>query len=148
MAASPNAQPFRAFNDARNCTTYDQWPFGFRNRTSYSASQSDDQLAKQSAARPTIYLLGGLDILPLAGTEAFSGVLRDPTTPPAATARSSARSQKGMAGPVTSEYVRMNQRGSCTRLGVGDANRNVRQPVRSTRSGCVAEGVGDLRARM
>lgn len=65
--ASPNAQPFRAFNDARNCTAYDQWPFGFRNRTGYSASQSDDQLRKQLAARRTIYLLGGLDILPLAG---------------------------------------------------------------------------------
>ena len=65
--AAPNAQAFRAFGDARNCTTYDQWPFGFRNRTGYSASQSDDQLRKQLAARPTIYLLGGLDILPLAG---------------------------------------------------------------------------------
>jgi pimeloyl-ACP methyl ester carboxylesterase len=63
----PNAAAFRAFGDARNCTTYDQWPFGFRNRTGYSASQSDDQLRKQLAARPTIYLLGGLDILPLAG---------------------------------------------------------------------------------
>ena len=65
--ASPNAQPFRAFNDARNCTTFDHWPFGFRNRSGYSATQSDDQLRKQLAARRTIYLLGGLDILPLAG---------------------------------------------------------------------------------
>jgi pimeloyl-ACP methyl ester carboxylesterase len=63
----PNADAFRAFGDARNCTTFDQWPFGFRNRTGYSASQSDDQLRRQLAGRPTIYLLGGLDILPLAG---------------------------------------------------------------------------------
>ena len=57
---------FRPFGD-RNCTTYDQWPYGFRNRTGYSAAQSDDQLRKQLAARPVVYLLGGLDILPLAG---------------------------------------------------------------------------------
>ncbi len=64
---SPNTPAFRAFNDARNCTTFDQWPFGFRNRTGYSAIQSDDQQRKQIAARQNIYLLGGLDILPLAG---------------------------------------------------------------------------------
>ena len=57
----------RAFNDARNCTTYDNWPYGLKNRTGYTAKLPDDQLKKQLAARPVTYLLGELDILPLAG---------------------------------------------------------------------------------
>jgi pimeloyl-ACP methyl ester carboxylesterase len=63
----PNAPTFRVFGDARNCTTFDQWPYGFRNRTGYSASQTDDQLRRQLASRPITYLLGQLDILPLGG---------------------------------------------------------------------------------
>jgi hypothetical protein len=57
----------RAFGDARNCTTYDNWPYGLKNRTGYSAKIADDLLKKQLAARPVIYLLGELDVLPLAG---------------------------------------------------------------------------------
>ena len=57
----------RAFGDARNCTTYDNWPYGLKNRTGYAAKLSDELLKKQLAARPVIYLLGELDILPLAG---------------------------------------------------------------------------------
>jgi hypothetical protein len=57
----------RAFGDARNCTTYDNWPYGLKNRTGYTAKLPDDQLKKQLASRPVIYLLGELDILPLAG---------------------------------------------------------------------------------
>jgi hypothetical protein len=36
-------------------------------RSGYSAGQSEDQLKSQLASRPTTYLLGQLDILPLAG---------------------------------------------------------------------------------
>lgn len=57
----------RPFSDARNCTTYDNWPYGFKNRTGYASKIPDDQLKKQMAARPVTYLLGELDILPLAG---------------------------------------------------------------------------------
>jgi pimeloyl-ACP methyl ester carboxylesterase len=57
----------RPFGDARNCTTYDNWPYGLKNRTGYAARLTDDQLKKQMAARPVVYLLGELDILPLAG---------------------------------------------------------------------------------
>ncbi len=57
----------RNFGDGRNCTTYDQWPYGFQNRSGYSASQSDDQLKQQLISRPTTYLLGELDVLPLGG---------------------------------------------------------------------------------
>jgi pimeloyl-ACP methyl ester carboxylesterase len=57
----------RPFGDARNCTTYDNWPYGLKNRSGYTAKLSDDQLKKQLAARAVTYLLGELDILPLGG---------------------------------------------------------------------------------
>jgi hypothetical protein len=64
---APDGTAFRAFNDARNCTTYDNWPYGLQKRTGYSARLSDDQLKKQIVARPAFYLVGELDTLPLAG---------------------------------------------------------------------------------
>lgn len=63
----PDGPDFRPFRDARNCTTYDQWPYGLQNRTGYAAKLTDDQLKKQLAARPVTYLLGEIDILPLGG---------------------------------------------------------------------------------
>ncbi len=57
----------RPFGDARNCTTFDNWPYGLKNRTGYAAKLPDDQLKRQLASRPVTYLLGELDILPLAG---------------------------------------------------------------------------------
>jgi hypothetical protein len=59
--------PFAAFPDRSNCTTYDSWPYGLKNRVGYTAKIDDAQLQKQLAARPVTYLLGGLDILPLFG---------------------------------------------------------------------------------
>ena len=38
-----------------------------KKRTGYTANIPDDQLKKQIAARPTTYLVGELDILPLGG---------------------------------------------------------------------------------
>ncbi len=58
---------FRPFGDARNCTTYDRWPYGLKDRVGYAARLTDDQMKKQLVSRPTVYLLGELDILPLAG---------------------------------------------------------------------------------
>lgn len=68
-ASRPNAagEDFRAFNDARNCTTFDQWPYGFQNRAGYTAKLPDEILKKQLAARSVVYLLGELDTMPLAG---------------------------------------------------------------------------------
>jgi pimeloyl-ACP methyl ester carboxylesterase len=63
----PDTKDFKAFSDARNCTTYNRWPYGLDKRTGYTAKVSDDQLKKQMAARPLIYLLGEIDILPLGG---------------------------------------------------------------------------------
>ncbi len=66
--AGEKLDTFRAFSDGRNCTTYDHWPYGLEGRTGgYTAKESDDQLRKQLASRPTVYLLGEIDILPLGG---------------------------------------------------------------------------------
>jgi pimeloyl-ACP methyl ester carboxylesterase len=73
LRPTPSALPanapaaFAAFADARNCTTYDTWPYGLNGRIGYSTRLDDEQLRKQLAARPTTYLLGELDILPLYG---------------------------------------------------------------------------------
>ncbi len=72
--------PFVSFSDASNCTTYDTWPYGLRNRTGYTAKLADDQLKKQLTARPTTYLLGELDILPLYGFDSScSAMAQGPT---------------------------------------------------------------------
>jgi hypothetical protein len=56
------------FGDSRNCTTYNMWPYGLDSRgNGYASRIPDDVLMKQLAARPTTYLLGELDTLPLAG---------------------------------------------------------------------------------
>lgn len=57
----------RAFADARNCTTFNNWPYGLESRTGYTANVPDETLKKQLAARPVTYLLGEIDILPLGG---------------------------------------------------------------------------------
>jgi pimeloyl-ACP methyl ester carboxylesterase len=66
-AVAADAPAFRPLRDGRGCTLYDQWPYGFKNRTGYSASLSDSQLTRQLVSRPFTYLLGENDILPLSG---------------------------------------------------------------------------------
>jgi pimeloyl-ACP methyl ester carboxylesterase len=46
---------------------YDRWPSGLENRTGYAAGPSNEQLIKQLVERPTTYLLGQVDVLPLGG---------------------------------------------------------------------------------
>ena len=54
--------------DAAACPNYDRWPAGLQNRTAgYTAKIGDDQLKKQLVSRPTTYLLGQVDTLPLGG---------------------------------------------------------------------------------
>jgi pimeloyl-ACP methyl ester carboxylesterase len=67
---APPAKPqpaFVEFGDGDNCTTYDAWPYGLQKRVGSSARLTEEQLKKQLVSRPTTYLLGGLDILPLFG---------------------------------------------------------------------------------
>jgi pimeloyl-ACP methyl ester carboxylesterase len=57
--------------DAQSCAAYDRWPAGLESRTSgYTASTSDEQLKQQLALRPTTYLFGQVDVLPLGGFDA------------------------------------------------------------------------------
>ncbi len=54
--------------DASGCPNYDLWPYGIEQRTSgYTVGESDAQLKKQLASRPTTYLLSQVDTLPLGG---------------------------------------------------------------------------------
>lgn len=52
---------FGAFVDARNCTTFNQWPFGLEHRSGYASRVSDEQLRRNLVSRPTIYLIGELE---------------------------------------------------------------------------------------
>lgn len=64
---SADGKEFRPFGDAHNCTTYDNWPYGMQKRTGYAGNISDNRLKQQLISRPTTYLVGELDTLPLAG---------------------------------------------------------------------------------
>ena len=57
---------FGAF-DTTKAPTFDRWPSGLESRTGYAAGPSDAQLVRQLVARPTTYLLGQVDVLPLGG---------------------------------------------------------------------------------
>ena len=73
-AAAPGFQPIGPavlpppsvpFADAKNCVGFDHWPYGLKNRIGYASRLTEDELVKQLVARPTTYLLGEVDILPL-----------------------------------------------------------------------------------
>ena len=53
--------------DSTKAPNFNKWPAGLENRSGYSAGMSDDQLKKQLAERPTTFLLGQVDVLPLGG---------------------------------------------------------------------------------
>jgi pimeloyl-ACP methyl ester carboxylesterase len=71
---------FGAF-DTTKAPNYDRWPAGLEDRkTGYTAGMSDDQLKKQLAERPTTYLLGQVDVLPLGGFDSSpSAMAQGPT---------------------------------------------------------------------
>ncbi len=76
-----DAPAFRSMGDGDGCTEYDQWPYGFKNRTAgYSAGISDEQLTRQLVSRPVIYMLGQNDILPLSGFDSGCGAMAQGTT--------------------------------------------------------------------
>jgi hypothetical protein len=54
--------------DAAKAPGYDLWPYGLENRTDGAAAKlTADQLRHNLASRPTTYLLGQVDVLPLGG---------------------------------------------------------------------------------
>ena len=64
------------FNNAASCAGYNTWPFGLEKRTGgYTAKTSDDQLRKQLVSRPTTFLLGQVDTLPLGGFDSSCGAM-------------------------------------------------------------------------
>ena len=53
--------------DSTKAQGYDQWPMGLKDFAGYTAGMDPAQLRKQLAERPTTYLLGQVDVLPLGG---------------------------------------------------------------------------------
>jgi pimeloyl-ACP methyl ester carboxylesterase len=67
--------------DSTKAPNYDRWPAGLENRTAgYTAGMSDEQLRKNLTERPTTYLLGQVDVLPLGGFDSSpSAMAQGPT---------------------------------------------------------------------
>jgi hypothetical protein len=53
--------------DSAKVAGFDHWPAGLEHRAGYTAQMSDDQLKKQLVERPTTYIWGQVDVLPLGG---------------------------------------------------------------------------------
>ncbi|MDB4898357.1 MAG: hypothetical protein JWN53_165, partial [Gemmatimonadetes bacterium] len=53
--------------DTTKAPGFNRWPAGLESRTGYSAALSDEQVKRQLVERPTTYLLGQVDVLPLGG---------------------------------------------------------------------------------
>jgi pimeloyl-ACP methyl ester carboxylesterase len=65
---------------ANRCANYNRWPLGLENRTGYTAGMTDEQLKKQLVARPTTFLVGQVDTLPLGGFDrSCSAMAQGPT---------------------------------------------------------------------
>lgn len=66
VSSSASSQPpFVPFADAKNCTGYDTWPYGLKERPRYGSELTSEQITKQLVTRPVTYLLGEADVLPL-----------------------------------------------------------------------------------
>jgi len=66
--------------DVSKAATYNKWPAGLEDRTGYTAGMSDDQLTRNLVQRPTTYLLGQVDVLPLGGFDSSpSAMAQGPT---------------------------------------------------------------------
>jgi pimeloyl-ACP methyl ester carboxylesterase len=53
--------------DSTKAPTYNRWPAGLTSRKGYTAQMTDAELTKHLVERPTTYLLGQVDVLPLGG---------------------------------------------------------------------------------
>jgi len=67
---------YAPFENAASCAGYNTWPFGLDKRTGgYTVKMSDEQLRKQLVSRPTTFLLGQVDTLPLGGFDSSCGAM-------------------------------------------------------------------------
>jgi pimeloyl-ACP methyl ester carboxylesterase len=67
--------------DNSKCQNYNRWPFGLENRTGgYTVKMTDEQLKKQLTSRPTTYLLGQVDTLPLGGFDSSCSAMAQGAT--------------------------------------------------------------------
>jgi pimeloyl-ACP methyl ester carboxylesterase len=67
--------------DARQCPEFNRWPFGLDARTTgYTRTMESERLVRQLTSRPTTYVLGQIDVLPLAGFDSScAAMLQGPT---------------------------------------------------------------------
>jgi pimeloyl-ACP methyl ester carboxylesterase len=61
--------------DSVKAPNYDKWPSGLNNLVGYAAGMNREQLIKQLVERPTTYLLGQVDVLPLGGFDASANAM-------------------------------------------------------------------------
>ena len=61
--------------DATKAPNFNRWPAGLENRTGYTTGTPDAQLKKQLVERPTTYLLGQVDTLPLGGFDSSANAM-------------------------------------------------------------------------
>lgn len=61
--------------DSTKAPTFDRWPAGLQNLSGYTATMTADQLRKQLVERPTTYLLGQVDVLPLGGFDSSANAM-------------------------------------------------------------------------
>ncbi len=66
--------------DVAKVPSYNKWPAGLEDRAGYTASLTDDQIRRNLVERPTTYLLGQVDVLPLGGFDSSpSAMAQGPT---------------------------------------------------------------------
>lgn len=67
--------------DASRCPDFNRWPFGLEARnTGYTRDIASERLVRQLARRPTVYVLGQIDVLPVAGFDSScAAMLQGPT---------------------------------------------------------------------
>ena len=67
--------------DGAACANYNRWPFGLESRMGgYTASMTDDQLKKQLVSRPSTFLFGQVDTLPLGGFDSSCSAMAQGAT--------------------------------------------------------------------
>jgi pimeloyl-ACP methyl ester carboxylesterase len=67
--------------DSSACGNYNRWPAGLDNRTGgYTKGMTDDQLKKQLVSRPTTFLFGQVDVLPLGGFDSSCSAMAQGAT--------------------------------------------------------------------